>query len=507
VRKIQLKIYQKTSSKNLKTEKHTFSILILIAMKLFFWLQRCILVFLPLLPENNAFTQHRIQKRAQVRISGSSMHHRTLKKSKATVSGRRRDYAFHAVSQEAQSSPETATTIATTTQPLLARSLTKAVTVALRCGVWCSFGKMGGLAVDWEASSNRNVALGRIDSLQIQWDCLSSPLVSTQDFQLIGKQLELGVVPMLILSSPILLFTILRSRRFFLLSTLLLLAQSRRGRSRRRNIDKSQKNTVATYRLGLSNDDLTRPKSSLLRFALRGAMDYLLRNSVVGALTESALAAAKVQQQNSGRQLEVKSPEDQMVQLVAALEENSTKLELQKVTMGDKGRLLLDAVAVFPDLSTGSSSRLEFCVRFAIRPLDEERITVTRSSNNDELQERRQPDGACGIMATNAELKVSLNKGTLGVPLAIFGRPIPDLWIPVGGDGIAFSFGRRHRVVSIETSSILQRIDVCGELHFNADAPIKENASWNFPFMDGKNTQPSLPPPPPLRPRLAPGKL
>jgi hypothetical protein len=52
---------------------------------------------------------------------------------------------------------------------------------------------------------------------------------------------------------------------------------------------------VATYRLGLSNDDLTRPKSSLLRFALRGAMDYLLRNSVVGALTESALAAAKVE--------------------------------------------------------------------------------------------------------------------------------------------------------------------------------------------------------------------
>jgi hypothetical protein len=231
-------------------------------------------------------------------------------------------------------------------------------------------------------------------------------------------------------------------------------------------------------------------------------MDHLLRNSVVGILAglQSTTTFPKRIAQ-----------EDQMSKLASALDENSTKLELKRVTMGENGRLLLDAVAAFPDPSSGTTSRLDFVVRLTLSPLDEDlmRIATTAetASNNKQQQGpiKIQPDG-CGIMVTNAELKVSLNRDTMGVPLEIFGRSIPDLWIPVVSGGLAYSFGSRHRVVSVESTPSQDRLDVCGAIYFNGDAPmVKKNAfgMWKTPF-----SGPSLPPPrrPDLPSRLPSGK-
>jgi hypothetical protein len=167
------------------------------------------------------------------------------------------------------------------------------------------------------------------------------------------------------------------------------------------------------------------------------------------------------------------------------------------VTVGESGRLILDAVAVFPDPSSGTSSRLDFVVRLSLSPLDDDLMRIaamgTDPATSNVVQQLQTPNG-CGIMVTNAELKASFNKDTMGVPLEIFGKPIPDLWIPVVSGGLAYSFGSRHRVVSIESTPSQDRLDICGALYFNGDAPMmKKNAFgiWKSPFTNG----PSLPPP------------
>jgi hypothetical protein len=233
-------------------------------------------------------------------------------------------------------------------------------------------------------------------------------------------------------------------------------------------------------------------------------------------LTESTLAAAKVQASTPKRDLASKTPEEQMRLLTAAVDDevstpSSTKLELKKVTIGDNGRLLLDAVAAFPDPSSGDdelTSRLDIVVRLALSPLDEAMILEANAVMNDPQQDNRatvvvKPNG-CGIMVSNAELKASFNKDTLGVPLTIFGRPIPDIWIPVVSGGLAFPLGYRHRIQSVKSWESQDRMEICGELYFNGDAPVqKKNNAW--PFLGGSNGgNPSLPPP--RRPALPGGK-
>jgi hypothetical protein len=369
-------------------------------------------------------------------------------------------------------------------QPLLARAYSRVLSVAIRLGTF--FGPIDGLAVHCEATSNRNVALGKFSLLRIDFDRLSSSLLKTRDFQFVGNDLELGFGPLLLLLTP---FLIVWRRN--VLSLMLCLVLGPRLLKR-----KQEKISVATYRLGFSGEDVSSPKT-LLRMAIHRAMDHLLRNSVVGVLAglQSTTTFPKRIAQ-----------EDQMSKLASALDENSTKLELKRVTIGENGRLLLDAVANFPDPSSGTTSRLDFVVRLTLSPLDEDlmRIATTAetASNNKQQQVpiKIQPDG-CGIMVTNAELKVSLNKDTMGVPLEVFGRSIPDLWIPVVSGGLAYSFGRRHRVVSVESFPSQNRLEVCGAIYFNGDAPMvkKSFGMWKTPF-----SGPSLPPP--RRPGL-PGRL
>jgi hypothetical protein len=274
--------------------------------------------------------------------------------------------------------------------------------------------------------------------------------------------------------------------------------------------------SVVTYRLGLSGDDLSYP-NTLLRMAVYRAMDHLLRNSVVGVLTESALAAAKVNVQPTATATataeRMPTPEEQiMSQLATAMDDgaSTTKMELKRVRIGDNGRILLDAVAAFRDPSSGTTSRLDIIVRLALSPLDEDMIlqTTTATSSNNDPQNRAsssivRPNG-CGIMASNAELRASFNKEMVGIPLEIFGTPIPDIWIPVISGGVAFPLGYRHRIVSVESRSSQDRMDVCGELYFNGDAPIqrKKNPWTMLPFLAGSGTGSSPPPPPPKRPAL-----
>jgi hypothetical protein len=284
--------------------------------------------------------------------------------------------------------------------------------------------------------------------------------------------LELGFGPLLLLLTP---FLLVSTRQVLSLMLCLVLGPGLLKGT------KPKKISVATYRLGLSGEDLSSP-NTLLRMVIHRSMDHLLRNSVVGTILAGS-AAAKVQSTTT----------EQMSELASALDENSTKLEMKRVTVGESGRLVLDAVANFPDPSSGTFSRLDFVVRMTLSPLDEDLMRIASiaepaSSNTVKLQ----PNG-CGIMVTDAELKASFNRDTMGVPLEIFGKPIPDLWIPVVSGGLAYSFGSRHRVVSIESIPSQDRLDVCGALYFNGDAPLlKKNAFgiWKTPF-----SSPSLPPP------------
>jgi hypothetical protein len=374
-------------------------------------------------------------------------------------------------------------------QPFLARAYSRALRVAIRLGTL--FGPIDGLVVHCEATSNRNVVLGRISSLRIDFGRLSSPFLKTRDFQFIGNDLELGFGPLLLLLTP---FLILWRRKVLSLMLCLVLAPRLLKR-------KQEKISVATYRLGLSGEDLSSP-NTLLRIAIHRAMDHLLRNSVVGILAGSALAVAKVQSTTTN--LKVMAQEDQMAQLASALDDNSTKVMLKRVTIGENGRLLVNAVATFPDPSSGTTSQLDFVVRLTLSPIDEDLMKIATAAanaiNNKQQQDRLtlQPNG-CGIMVANAELKASFD--TLGGPLEIFGKPIPDLWIPVVSGGLAYSFGSRHRVLSVESIPSQDRLDVCGAIYFNGDAPmLKKNAFgiWKTPF-----SGPSLPPP--RRPAL-PGR-
>jgi hypothetical protein len=369
-------------------------------------------------------------------------------------------------------------------QPLLARAYSKALRVAIRLGTL--FGTIDGLTVTCEADSNINVVTGKISSIKMDVDRINSPLLKTKDFQLVGTDLELGFGPLLLLLTPFLLV----STRQVLSLMLCLVLGPRLFKS-----NKPKPISVATYRLGLTGEDLSAP-NTLLRMIIHRSMDYLLRNSVVGTILAGS-AAAKVQS----------TQQEQMSELASALDENSTKLEMNRVSVGDNGRLVLDAVANFPDPSSGSRSRLDFVVRLSLSPLDDDLMSIastaagqTASTVQQQQQQLPTPDG-CGIMVTNAELKASFNKDTMGVPLEIFGKPIPDLWIPVVSGGLAYSFGRRHRVVSIESDPSQDRLDICGALYFNGDAPIqKKNAFgiWKNPF-----SGPSLPPPKqPKRPAL-----
>jgi hypothetical protein len=376
-------------------------------------------------------------------------------------------------------------------QPLLARAYSRALRVAIHLGTL--FGPIDGLAVHCDAASNQNVALGKISSLRINFDRLSSPFLKTRDFQFVGKDLELGFAPFLLLLSP---FLIVWRRKVLPIMLCLVLGPRLLKR-------KQEKISVATYRLGLSGEDVSSP-NTLLRIVIHRAMDHLLRNSVIGVLAGSALAAAKVQSATTP----LNSQEDQMAKLASALDENSTKFELKRVTIGESGRLLLDAVANFPDPSSGATSRLDFVVRLTLSPLDEDLVkiaTAAETASNIKQQQgliKSQPDG-CGIMVTNAELKASFDTmGAMGAPLEIFGKPIPDLWIPVVSGGLAYSFGSRHRVVSVGSTPSQDRLDLCGAIYFNGDAPmLKKNAfgMWKTPF-----SGPSLPPPP-RRPAL-PGR-
>jgi hypothetical protein len=260
---------------------------------------------------------------------------------------------------------------------------------------------------------------------------------------------------------------------------------------------KQQKaSSVATYRLGLSSEDLS--SGTLSRWAVNRAMNHLLRNSVVGMLVESALAASKEQ----GIATDPMTPESKMTKLAAALEQSSTQLELKKVSIGERGRLVLDAVAIFPD--AGDTSRLDFVVRMTLGPLDTQYLITSRELE----QALTKRHNGCGIMVSNAEIKASFNKDTMGMPLQLFGKPIPDFWIPVGSGGLAMpSFGSRHQVLSLESTPSQDRMDLCGAIYVARDAPLqKPNAfrKWTVSFSStGSNDdRPSVLPPPPIRPLL-----
>jgi hypothetical protein len=372
-------------------------------------------------------------------------------------------------------------------QPLLARAYSKALRVVIRVGTL--FGTIDGLDVRCEAKSNRNVVTGKISSLQIDVDRISSPFLKTNDFQLVGTDLELGFGPLLLLLTP---FLLVSTRQ--VLSLMLCLVLGPRLFQKRQNTQKPKQISVATYRLGLTGDDLSAP-NTLLRLILHRSMDHLLRNSVVGTI----LAASKVQQSRT-----TQTQQERMVsELTSALDENSTKLEMKRVSVGENGRLILDAVANFPNPSSRTRSRLDFVVRLSLSPLDDDLMRIAAAETatiGNTVKQLQQSDG-CGIMVTNAELKASFNRDTMGVPLELFGKPLPDLWIPVVSGGLAYSFGRRHRVVSIESTPSQDRLDICGALYFNGDAPVlKKNAFgiWKSPF-----NGPSLPPPKqPKRPAL-----
>jgi hypothetical protein len=406
-------------------------------------------------------------------------------------------------------------------QPLLARAYSRALRAAIRCGTL--FGQIDGLNIDCKASSNLDAALGRISSLQINFDRLVSPFLTTRDFSLVGDDLELGLGPLLLLTTPLLTILLLTSsswRRNMLPLLLggLFLRSISKGQQ-----DEDKKNlSMARYRLGITGEDISQP-NSLLRMALSRAMDHLLRNSLVGVLAESAMAVQKVQANSSNTRasaLVPATPEEQTAKLTAALNESATQLKLNRVTIGDNGRLLLDAVASFPDpnqatTSTSSTngastfSQLDFVVRLTLSPLDEDLIqrepttTGTTTSN-----EPPRPNG-CGIMVSNAELKATFNRDTMGSSIIeLFGKPIPDLWIPVVSGGMALPFGRQHRVVAVESISSQDRLDLCGEIYFTGQAPVlkKKNAFGLLKNMLGRSSLPSPPPPPPpqKRPALPP---
>jgi hypothetical protein len=373
--------------------------------------------------------------------------------------------------------------------PILARAFSRALRVAIRCG--SLFGSIDGLSVRCEASSNRNVALGRISSLQVEFGRLSCALLKTRDFQLTGKDLELGFGPLLLLLVP---FLFLWRKRVLPLMLCLVLGP---------RLFKSKKKTIsaATYRLGLSGEDLS-SRNTLLCWAVNRAMNHLLRNSVVGMLVESALAASKEQAAGIATDPKVMTPEEQMIKLAAALEQSSTQLELKKVSIGVRGRLVLDAVAIFPD--GGNTSRLDFVVRMTLGPLDTQYL-ISSSEPKQALTKRL--SYGCGIMVSNAEIKAAFNKDTMGMPLQIFGKPIPDLWIPVMSGGLALPFGGRHQVLSVESTPSQDRMDLCGAIYFGGDAPMqKPNAfgKWTVPFRitGSSGDAPSLQPPPPIRPSL-----
>ena len=373
--------------------------------------------------------------------------------------------------------------------PILALAFSRALRVAIRCGTL--FGSIDGLSVQCEASSNRNVALGRISSLRVKFGRLSCFFLKTRDFQFTGKDLELGFGPLLLLLMP---FLFLWRKRVLPLMLCLVLGPRLFKR-------KEKAISVATYRLGLSGEDLTSP-NTLLCWAVNRAMNHLLRNSVVGMLVESALAASKEQATGIATDPKLMTPEEQMAKLAAALEQSSTQLELKKVSIGERGRLVLDAVAIFPD--AGNISRLDFVVRMTLGPLDTQYLI---SSSEPEQALTNRVSNGCGIMASNAEIKASFNKDTMGMPLQIFGKPIPDIWIPVLSGGLALPFGSRHQVLSVESTPSQDRMDLCGAIYFGGDAPMqKPNAfgKWTVPFgiTGSSGDGPSPLPPPPMRPLL-----
>lgn len=128
--------------------------------------------------------------------------------------------------------------------------------------------------------------------------------------------------------------------------------------------------------------------------------------------------------------------------------------------------------------------------------------TTTTTDSTQKQTQKIQMNHGCGVMVTNAEIKASFNKETtMGLPLTIFGKPIPDFWIPVVSGGLVYPFGNRHRVLSIQTNPKEDRIDICGAIYFNGDAPpLRKNI-----FGMVRNKGPPLLPPPPRRFPALPG--
>eukprot|EP00977_Amphora_coffeiformis_P005661 scaffold1189_cov194-Amphora_coffeaeformis.AAC.18 len=302
------------------------------------------------------------------------------------------------------------------------------------------------LQVQIQASSNRQVLRGELDSLQLDARNLRGPLLHLKEFQLRASSISLGKWPLALLSLPLVAWKLRRAFIWILLISWISPAFGETIRAKAQPLREKLKGKPWSldYKIVMAQTDV--PASKLLQLALRAVLRSLMLNSVLG--TAAAAGDTLTQLQNEANDLaeQQQSQSNPTATLrlgpsknttpqkqEAALDKNNpvkrepmltklleaTDFALTNTTFGKQGRLLLNADAILED------SQFSYTLRITPQPMVfEGRHRLVFASPECRFQ--------TGVL--------------IGGPLE---KLLPDLWLPVG-PGVGLPLGTNHWIREID---------------------------------------------------------
>lgn len=193
-------------------------------------------------------------------------------------------------------------------QPRLSAAYEKILGVCISLSMG---GRVDSLRVVVKGKSNREIAKGNLESLDVTFGQVRGPLFQARQGSLLGSNLSLGLRPVLTLSYPILLLLGPLPGLWLTLGAILLWSISK------------PKSAVLSYSLGVAQQDLL--GCLVFRTILQLSLDTLMKSSVLGA----ALSAATGD-------------------LNGALA-SATGFEVRGVEVDERKRLVFDAEALLPE--------------------------------------------------------------------------------------------------------------------------------------------------------------
>ena len=300
------------------------------------------------------------------------------------------------------------------------------------------------LKVQIQASSNRQVLRGELDSLQLDARNLQGPLLHLMELQLRASSISLGKWPLVLILLPLVTWKLRRAALWILFVAWISPAfwQAVRAKMKPLGEELKGKPWSLDYKLVVTQTALQ--KSKLLQMALKAVLRSLMLNSVLGAaatagdtltqLQNEADDVAKPQSSNDPTTLRLgpskntapeimpnqslnKVPPKREPMLTKLLQ--ATDFALTNTTFGKQGRILLNADAILED------SKFSYTLR------------VTPQS--------MVLDGQHMLIFASPECRFQTGM-MLGGPFEKF---LPDLWLPVG-PGVGLPLGTNHWIRQID---------------------------------------------------------